>query len=115
MDSPPSDAPDPLDAAWAELEAHWDDADAHKKFLALADILDRLSEAGRRYRAVRERDPVRAERASSQVDVLLGLALARMKIEKSDPPKTRRRLDFIAFGISAALIAAALWSMLRGL
>jgi hypothetical protein len=107
-------APDPLDTAWAEVEAHWDDAAAHKKFLALADTLDRLPDAGRRYRAVREKDPERAERAKAQVDALFGIAMTRMKVEKSEPPKVRRRLDFIAFGISMALIAAALWSMLHG-
>jgi hypothetical protein len=109
------DAPDPLDAAWAELEAHWDEPAAHKKFLALAETLDRLADAGRHYRAVRENDPTRAERASTQIDALFGIALAKMKqLEKSEPPKVRRRLDFVAFGISAALIAAALWSMLHG-
>ncbi len=106
---------DPLEVAWSEVEARWDEPAVHKKFLALADTLDRLGDAGRRYRAVRESSPERAERARAQVEALLGIAMTRMKVEKSEPPKARRRLDFIAFGISAALIAAALWSMLRGL
>lgn len=115
MESELPDTPDALDAAWAEVEARWDDAAAHKKFLALADTLDRLADAGRRYRAVRESDPARAERAKAQVDALFGIAMTRMKVEKSEPPKARRRLDYIAFGISTALIAAALWSMFRGM
>jgi hypothetical protein len=114
MDSPPPDATASLDAAWAEVEASWDDAAAHKKFLALADLLDRLPDAGRRYRAVRENDPARAERAKQQVDALFAIAMTRMTVEKSPPPKARRRLDFIAFGIASALIAASLWSMLHG-
>lgn len=114
MESPPPDTQGPLDAAWAELEAHWNDAGAHKKFLALADTLDQLPDAGRRYRLVRESDPARAERAKQQVDALLVLAMSRMKAEKSPEPKARRRLDFIALGISAALVAAAFWSMLHG-
>lgn len=108
-------AGDPLEVAWAELRGHWDDAAAHKRFLALADTLDRLADAGKRYRHVREHEPERAERAKQQIDALLVVAMGRMKIEKSDPPKARRRLDYVAFGISAALIAAALWSMFRGL
>ena len=107
---------DPLDVAWSEVEARWDDAAAHKKFLALADTLDRLADAGKRYRGARESDPARAERAKAQIDALFAIAMTRMsKVEKTEPPKTRRRLDFIAFGISAALIAAAIWSMLRGM
>ena len=106
---------DPLETAWSEVEGHWDDPAAHKKFLALADTLDRLADAGRRYRSASE-DPARAERGKTQIDALLALALKRMKsVEQSAPPKARRRLDFIAFGISAALIAAALWSMMRGM
>jgi len=108
------DADDPLDEAWADVEARWDDAAAHKKFLALADTLDRLADAGKRYRSVREGDPGRAALASQQIDALFGLAMTRMATLKAPPPKARRRLDYIAFGISAALIAAALWSMLHG-
>lgn len=105
---------DPLELAWQEVLAQWDEPQAHKRFLALADTLDRLADAGRRYRAVRESDPARAERASKQVDALLGIAVTKMSaVEKSPPPKARRRLDFIALGVSAALIAAALWSMLH--
>jgi len=110
-----SEEADPLEVAWTEVEARWDDAAAHKKFLALADTLDRLADAGRRYRAARERDPARAERVQMQIDALLVLAMKRMSVEQSAPPKARRRLDFIAFGISAALIAAAIWSMMRGM
>jgi hypothetical protein len=109
-----SDQRDALDAAWAEVEARWDDAAAHKKFLALADTLDRLADAGKRYRSVREHDPARAERASQQIDALFGLAMTRMAALRAPPPKARRRLDYIAFGISAALVAAALWSLLHG-
>ena len=106
-----ADPIDPLDAAWAEVEARWDDAAAHKKFLALADTLDRLADAGQRYRRERESDPLRAERAKQQIDQLVGLAMTRIAMDRAPPPKTRRRLDFIAFGISAALIASAIWSM----
>ncbi len=105
---------DPLEAAWQEVLAHWDEPAPHKRFLALAGSLDRLADAGKRYRAVKESDPARAARAAQQVDALFGIAMTKMSaVEKSPPPKARRRLDFIALGVSAALIAAALWSMLH--
>jgi hypothetical protein len=115
---PPSGA-DPIEAAWTELEGHWDDPAAHKKFLTLADSLDRLALAGQRYRAVKEQatkdgDAARAATAAKQIDVLLGLAMGRVKaVEKTDLPPKRSRIEWIAFGVSTALIAAALWSMLR--
>lgn len=110
---------DAVEAAWKEVEARWDDPTAHKKFLTLADSLDALAVAGQRYRAVKEQatkdgDAARAAAASKQIDALLGLAMGRVKaVEKTAPPPKRSRVEWIAFGVSTALIAAALWSMLR--
>jgi hypothetical protein len=107
---------DPLEVAFEELDARWDDPAAHAKVLALADALERLAEVGRRYRAVESTRPERAELAKKQIDLLLGLAVARVKrTEKTDAKPAKNRLEWIAFGVSASLVAAALWSMLRGL
>jgi hypothetical protein len=113
-DGPAED--DPLAAAFAELDASWDDAAAHKKILALADALDRLAEVGKRYRAIEAASPERAEVAKKQIDALLGLAMSRVKAtEKTELKPTKSRIEWIAFGVSAALVAAALYSMIRGL
>jgi hypothetical protein len=107
---------DPLEAAFAELDAHWDDPAAHKKVLALGDALERLGDVGKRYRAIRDAHPERAEVAKKQIDALFGLAMTRVaRTEKTDAKPTKSRIEWIAFGVSAALIAAALWSMLRSL
>lgn len=107
---------DPLSVAFARLEGEWDDPAAHKKVLALGDALDRLAEVGKRYRAIRDARPDRAEVATKQIDALLGLAMTRVaRTEKTDAKPTKSRIEWVAFGVSAALIAAALWSMLRGL
>ncbi len=128
MSDAPDDAPsepseadadvdaDPLAVALAKLDASWDDPAAHKKVLALGDTLDRLAEVGKHYRAIHAADPARAVVAQKQIDALLGLAMTRVaRTEKTEVKPTKSRLEWIAFGVSAALIAAALWSMLRGL
>jgi hypothetical protein len=116
VDDEAPDEGDPLAAAFAELDASWDDPAAHKKVLALADALERLAEVGKRYRAIRDSDPARADVAKKQIDALLGLAMTRVtRTEKTDAKPTKTRLEWIAFGVSAALIASALYSMLRHL
>lgn len=107
------DAGDALEAAWAAVEAGWDKPEAHKKFLALADGLDRLADAGRRYRAVKEADPARRDAAARQIDQLLGLAMKRVRVDKVEPTKSRSRVEWIALGVSIVLISAALFSALR--
>jgi len=106
---------DPIDTAWAEVEADWSSEAAHKKFLTLCASLDRLAEAGKRYRAVKESDPERAEVATAQIDRLLGLAMQNLQVLKSEP-RTRsgkQVLFLIALGISGALVVTALMAMLR--
>jgi hypothetical protein len=116
---PPSDGPvpassgDPVEVAWAAVEASWESAEAHKKFLVLCDSLDRLAEAGRRYRAVKEASPERRAEAERRIDELLGLAMARVRVDKVEPTKARSRVEWIALGLSLVLLSAALFSMVR--
>lgn len=107
-----SDA-DPVEAAWAQVEASWESAEAHKKFLVLCDSFDRLAEAGRRYRAVKDADPKRRVEAEKRIDELLGLAMVRVRVDKVEPGKVRSRVEWIALGVSIVLVSAAVVSMLR--
>lgn len=104
---------DPIDAAWAVVEASWESAEAHKKFLVLSDSLDRLADAGRRYRAVKDADPKRRAEAAKRIDELLGFAMARVRVDKVEPGKVRSRVEWIALGVSIVLISAAVVSMMR--
>ncbi|MBN8615769.1 MAG: hypothetical protein J0L92_34560 [Deltaproteobacteria bacterium] len=107
-----SDA-DPIEAAWAQVEASWESAEAHKKFLVLCDSFDRLAEAGRRYRAVKDADPKRRVEAEKRIEELLGLAMVRVRVDKVEPGKVRSRVEWIALGVSIVLVSAAVVSMLR--
>ncbi|MCA9608136.1 MAG: hypothetical protein KC619_21150 [Myxococcales bacterium] len=108
---------DPVEATWQEVLAAFDDEAAHKKFLTLCAGLDRLGDAGARYRPIKDdpEDP-RAEMAKKQVDRLLVLAMQNLDVIKTPP--TRRRsiktiLLLVALGVSGALIAHSLWSLMR--
>ena len=104
---------DPIEEAWAAVEASWDSPEAHKKFLVLCDTLDRLAEAGQRYRRIKETDPARRAEASKRIDELLGFAMARVKVDKVEPAKVRSRVEWIALGVSIVLVTAAVVSMMR--
>jgi hypothetical protein len=106
-----------LDAAWSDVEARWDDEDAHKAFVARCVATGRLPEAGRRYREVRDRDPSRRESAAAHIDRLLSLATRNLELTRSPPPDSasmRRRLFFVALGVCLVLVGVALWAWLPG-
>ena len=109
------DADDPIEAAWRQLEATWDDEAAHKKFLALCAATDRMAEAGRRYREVRESDPERAEVAKAQIDRLLVMAMQNLEALKTEPTQRSGKtvMFLVALGVSLSLIVTALWTWLR--
>lgn len=106
---------DDLEAEWARVLAAWNEPDSHKRFLVLCDSRDRLEFAGRSYRAATS-DPAKAAIAHEQIERIVGLAIARVKaVEKTEPSSGRGRLEWVALGLSAALIAAALFQILRAL
>lgn len=104
---------DPIELAWHRVMEQWNDPQAHSAFLALCMELDRLPEAGRRYREVRDRDPERSEEAGRRIDELLTLATQRLQLHRTPPPvdRGRRRLFWLALGVSLCLLVAALWTM----
>lgn len=106
---------DPIETAWQTLVADWDDEGAHKKFLALCQATDQLGEAGRRYRAVKDANDARAERAQAQIDQVLGLAMQNLADLKTEPPpkRTKSIMFLVAFAVSASIIIGSLWAMLR--
>lgn len=106
---------DAIEAAWRRVEDAWGDEKAHKAFLTLCASTGCLAEAGRRYREVRERDAARAEVAGAQIDRVLALAMENLSAIKSEPqPRgARTKLLLLAMGVSGAMIASALWALLR--
>jgi hypothetical protein len=104
---------DPIERAWADVEASWNQPEVHKRFLFVCDSLDRLAEAGRRYRAVKDGDPERRAVAEKQIDALLGLAMTRVKADKTEPRTGRSRVEWIGIGLAVVLLSVALIQLMR--
>ncbi|MEM9195510.1 MAG: hypothetical protein AAGF12_40445 [Myxococcota bacterium] len=77
--------PDPIEVAWDKVEAEWNNAEVHRKFIRLCASLDRLPEAGVRYRAVRDRGDERSDAAKAHIDQVLSVAMRSLEPLKSEP------------------------------
>ncbi len=109
-------AVDPIDEAWARVEADWGDAEAHRRFVGVCVSLNRLPEAGKRYRQVREADPSRRDEASKQIDKLIALASQQLEDTRATPATVehKRALQWVAFAIMLGLMGVGAWLMMRG-
>lgn len=114
------EADDPIDDAWGNVLADFSDEEAHRRFLALCAGLDRLADAGSRYRQVRDAaetdgDAAREAAARAQIDALLGLAMQRLAPLRAEPPGPSGKtvLLLLALGVGGAIIATALLLLAR--
>jgi len=107
---------DPIDEAWAKVEAEWEDEKAHRRFVGVCVALDRLPDAGKRYRKVRETDPARRDDAAKQIDTLIVLATQQLQDTRVQPASTehKRTLTWAAFFIMLMLMGAGVLLMMRG-
>lgn len=107
---------DPIDEAWGRVEADWGNEEAHRRFVGICVALDRLPEAGKRYRTVRESDPSRSNEAARQIDKLIGLATQQLQNTRATPATTehKRTLQWVAFAIMLGLMGVGAWLMMRG-
>ena len=110
------DAADPVADAWSALLTRWQDDEAHRGFMGLCATLDRLPDAGQRYRQVRDADPdpERRKDAERHIARLLGIAIVALERTRTTPsPRPRRKLTWIAIAVSLTLVVAALWLATR--
>jgi hypothetical protein len=107
---------DPIEEAWARVQAEWGNEDAHRRFVGLCVALNRLAEAGKRYREVRETDPTRRDHAARQIDALIALATTQLQDTRVRPTSTehKRTLTWVAFFIMLLLMGAGVWFLMRG-
>ena len=107
---------DPIDEAWARVEADWGNEEAHRRFVGICVALDRLPEAGKRYRYVRETDPARGEEAARHIETLLVMATQRLQDTRVVPATSehKRTLTWVAFTIMLLLMGAGAWLLMRG-
>lgn len=106
---PPTSA---LDGPWEQLQAEWGTPEAHQRFLALAQTLNALGEAGRRYREVRDGDPERKAEADKRLSAIVILATEALRATRENrPKKAYDRVQLLGIGLALGLIAWAMWAM----
>lgn len=107
---------DAIDEAWARVEADWGSTEAHRRFVGMCVALDRLPEAGKRYRAVRDNDPARRDEAGRHIDSLIMLATQQLQDTRVVPATTeyKRTLTWAAFFIMLMMMGAGAWLLMRG-
>lgn len=107
------------DEAWAELQARWEDPQAHRAFLARFGDLEALARAGARYRSVLERTPDDAPAAAGRDEVLrkatvLGLAAVPRTVPPAPAsPWVKRGLLAVLSLLGVGLAAWAALAFLR--
>lgn len=106
---------DPIDEAWARVEADWGNEETHRRFVGVCVAFERLPEAGKRYRHVRETDPSRSDDAARHIDRLIVLATQQLQDTRAVPATTehKRTLTWAAFFIMLVLMGAGAWLLLR--
>ncbi len=103
---------DPVATGWSRVEEDWDSPEAHRRFLGLCAELDRLADAGTRYRSVRDNDPQRAETAAKQIDSVLAVAMAKLDVTKTVArPRKNRRVLYMAVGVALAMVVYVYMSL----
>lgn len=108
---------DPVEQAWSRVQSAWEDDEAHRRFLKICLALDRLPEAGWRYRKVQETDPTRKDDAERRIEALISVAtekLTETRADKFQQEAPKRNLTMFAFILMGALMGVAIWLMLRG-
>jgi len=91
---------DGFEALWKRVLESWDDDKLHGAFLEFALRTERLPDAAGRYRALKDGDPAKSERAKKQLDAIV-IAATHMMMSMKTPPPTKVPLSITlsAFGI----------------
>lgn len=102
-----------MELAWTGVTRAWESDAVHERFLSLCASLDRLDDAGRRYRGVREgADPGRRAEAERRIEALLGLAMQRLRVERTEK-RPRGPFLLVAIILSLSITICALFALLH--
>jgi len=104
------------EAAWAEVEARWLEAEAHRAYLARSPGLEGLAEAGRRYKAALDAKPGDAVALRWRDEVLKrATALALAQLPRTRPPREApSRLGRTLLALALVVTLSALgWMLMR--
>lgn len=96
---------------WENVEAKWDDEQAHAAFLEVAATENNLAFAAARYREVKERDEAtRGDFSELQLKKLTAIAFAQLDASHSPRPEPKKTVTLIAFVVCTILLGACLYA-----
>lgn len=98
-------SPDPLETAWSVLLTHWDETPRHRAFVELAQSLDRLPEAAKRYRDAKT-DEALADGARKGLDQILAVAMASLTPAALAPRRPSRAVWLLPVVLSGLVVIA---------
>jgi hypothetical protein len=114
--SPGADSEGPiLDALWSRALEAWDDDKPHHALLEYALRAQKLPELAGRYRAIKEKDPQKADRAQKKLDGIVIAATQMMMAMKSPPDrfKVPPAMTATFFALSLLLLSWLAYAVFR--
>ena len=102
-----------IDGAWNKLQADWQSDDAHKRFIALCAAHDALDEAGRLYRAARERDPKLRDDVERRLNAVMAAALDQLTRTRTPRRARAKRSMWLMVGACGFFVIYAILTLLR--
>lgn len=90
-----------LEALWATVTEHWDQAKAHDAFLQRAHDSGQLGQAAAKYRLMLE-DPARRELAQKRLNAVAILAMQTLDAHRSTPVRKLPRWLVASAALSCA-------------
>lgn len=100
--SPEEPVSEAVTTAFAHLLEHWDDEQAHRRFIALCQTLGALSYAGGQYRHICDQHDAREPMARRQIDAVVASAAAELFSQRQPTPPRAPILLIVSVIVSGA-------------
>jgi len=103
-----------FEGAWGQVLEQWHDEAAHRQFVAFCIHTGRILEGCKRYREVKDSDPLRRSRAEEALSKLATSALSLWThTSRSQPPTQARLQRNLMFVVGAAILMYVALQMLK--
>ena len=101
-----------IDLAWQKVLENFSDENSHRRFLILCQAMGKLSEAAKRYREIKDRDPEHADTADKQLEKVLAAAVAALSASRSEKLKPAlNKMTVFAIGVFLMMLFFVVWGL----
>ena len=99
-----------LQKAWQHVLEHWEDDEAHGRFISLCTLVGSLDDAAQRYRSVRDESPSRRKEADRRLSGIVTLSLSTLEHADGSTGTRLKRIGSALYLLSFLLVGSiALW------